>query len=110
MVLTNDAVMVRDRGRSSANNGQTLPRLQRIWIYYQHKTNVMGQEVIVQPRTKFRRLRWLGHVLRMPKESCPKMDATRKKEARTTKDNMAEHTNGRATRYGALVGRGSGHS
>ena len=31
--------------------------------------------------------------MRMPKESCPKMDATRKKEARTTKDNMAKDSN-----------------
>ena len=41
-------------------------------------------------------------------QSCPKMDATREKEARTTKDNMAKDSNGRAPRYGALVGRGSG--
>ena len=38
------------------------------------------------------------------------MDATRKKDARTTKINMAKDSNGRATRYGALVGRGSGRS
>ena len=63
---------------------------------------------------KRRRLRWLGNVLRMTKESnpncCPKMDTTRKKEARTTKDNMAKDSNGRATMYGALVGRWSGRS
>jgi len=33
------------------------------------------------------------------------MDATRMKEARTTKDNMAKDSNGRATRYGALVSK-----
>ena len=38
------------------------------------------------------------------------MDATWKKEARTTKDNMAKDSNGRATRDGALVGRGPGRS
>ena len=32
------------------------------------------------------------------------MDATQKKEARMTKINMAKESNGRATRYGALVG------
>ena len=32
------------------------------------------------------------------------MDATPKEEARTTKDNMAEHSNGGARRDGALVG------
>ena len=38
------------------------------------------------------------------------MDATRKKEARTTKDNMAEDSIGGARRDGALVGRGAGRS
>ena len=38
------------------------------------------------------------------------MDATRKKEARTTKDNMAKDSNGGARRDGALVGRGSDRS
>ena len=38
------------------------------------------------------------------------MDATRKKEARKTKDNRAIDSNGGATRDGALVGRGSGRS
>ena len=43
-------------------------------------------------------------------QNGPKMNAPRKKEARMTKDNMAEDGNGRATRYLALVGRGSGRS
>ena len=43
-------------------------------------------------------------------QSCPKTDATWKKEATTTKDNMAKDSTIRATRYGALVGRGSDRS
>ena len=43
-------------------------------------------------------------------QSCPKMDRIRKKDARTTKDNMAEDSNGGARRDGALKGRGAGHS
>ena len=41
-------------------------------------------------------------------QCCSKLDATRKKEARMTKDNMAKDSNGRVTRYVALLGRGSG--
>ena len=41
-------------------------------------------------------------------QSCPKMDATRKKKVRTTKDNMAKDSNVRATKYGPLVGQSSG--
>ena len=43
-------------------------------------------------------------------QSCPKMDATRKKEVWTTKDILVKESNGGATRYGALVGRGSARS
>jgi len=32
------------------------------------------------------------------------MDATRKKEARTTKNNMAKDTDGGSAKYGALIG------
>jgi len=38
------------------------------------------------------------------------MEATWKKEARITKDNIAKDHDGGAARYGALVGRGSGCS
>ena len=37
-------------------------------------------------------------------QSCLKLDVTRKKEARTTKDNMAKDSNGRATRYAYDMG------
>ena len=57
---------------------------------------------------KRRRLRCLGHVLRMPKDSLPKsgteLDTTWKKEARTAKDDMATDSDDRAERDGAVVG------
>ena len=56
-----------------------------------------------------------GFIIKLPKkvttgEECPKTDTTRKKDARTTKDNLAlaEDSNGGATTYGALMGRDSG--
>ncbi|KAK2143760.1 hypothetical protein NP493_4425g00000 [Ridgeia piscesae] len=43
-------------------------------------------------------------------QSCPKTDATGKKEARMTKDNTAEDGNDGANRDGALMGRGAARS
>ena len=40
-------------------------------------------------------------------QSGTQMDTTRKKEARTAKDDVATDSNGRAERDGAVVGRGS---
>ena len=57
---------------------------------------------------KRRRLRWLGHVLRMPQNSIPQsgteMYTTWKKEARTAKDDNATDSNGRAERDGVVMG------
>ena len=54
---------------------------------------------------KRRRLRWLGHVLRMPHpQSGTEMDTTWKKETRTAKDDMATISNSRAERDGAVLG------
>ena len=48
---------------------------------------------------------WNEHEIYVHHTRLYKMDAIRKKEARTTKDNMAKDSNDRATRCGSLMGR-----